>query len=152
MGKCILKIIICFYTTICYAESSIETYFTQNIDTIQNIFDIQNSDGLIVVESVNLTDEMSEFCRVVDLLSEKFVFDIHNPYKLKRKDFNLIKDWYFINKDKLTWDLIKDAINLNRFQKIIFFIPNTNSKDDVFSTPSVLESCLRDRLKMRGIK
>lgn len=141
--------LLCGVVSNCFADAKADEYFIANIDSIQKIFDIKNSDGLIVVKSIMLADSSDDFCRVVDLLSDEYVYDIHKKGVLSKADFNIIKDWYFENKSKLSWELIEDAIDIVVSCKELYFIPHEVKTGR--TTTSELEDLLRKRLIRRGI-
>lgn len=95
-------------------EPDVAKYFNTNIDYIETEYKSQLLNNKNSLNELTINDKNTiEFLITIDCISDLNLLDFHNTNKLKIHKFNLLKDWYFLNKDKLSMDLINEAIALN---------------------------------------
>ena len=96
----------------------------------------------------SLSIDQKEFLNIVGLLSDEDQLTIHN-YNVRNldKDLRTIEQWYELNQDLLSWDLVVDARNIvNEFSII-----NSPLSDET-SLFELKYNNLQKRLQYRGIR
>lgn len=91
-------------------EPQVAEYFEPKIAKIQDKLDKCSNNGKITINTLIIDDkEIIEMLWVVDCLSGMNIVYYSNENALFSEKFDCLKDWYFLNKDKLSMDLINEA-------------------------------------------
>lgn len=118
--------------------SEIDNYFRGNLCSLRQTIKAAQS----------LSIDQKEFLNIVGLLSDEDQLTIHN-YNVRNldKDLRTIEQWYELNQDLLSWDLVVDARNIvNEFSII-----NSPLSDET-SLFELKYNNLQKRLQYRGIR
>lgn len=142
MKKLIINLLLILLTISSYGiEPEVSKYFEPKIAKIQNKLDEYSNNGKITINAIIIEDkDVIEMLWVVDCLSGMNIVYYSNENALFSEKFDCLKDWYFLNKNKLSMDLINEAKALTVGDELI----NKSSS-------YIRHKQLIDRIKIRNI-
>lgn len=128
-------------------EPDVAKYFETHLENIETEYrkQLNNSKKHPIEIIINDTSTI-DFLVTIDYINELNLVNFHDINKLKTDKFNLLKDWYFLNKDKLSIDIINEARSLSQLliNDYLFIYADT-------TTFEVRHNRFLKRLKRRNI-